>query len=132
VANADIAVNSTVKVSNSALTRASRNGGSIKLDSRKTSGTAISISNSGQLLSLLNTAAIGNGGKIQFTSSGGDILVNGGTVQADRGTVDIRNNGAGNVALNNANIRGDVVKVGALGPNGQLLIGAARSAQIPR
>ena len=43
-----------------------------------TSGTAISINNSGQLLSLLNTSATGTGGKIVFTSSGGDILVNGG------------------------------------------------------
>ena len=97
--------------------------GSIKLDSRKTSGTAITIANSGQLLSLLNTTATGTGGKIVFSSSGGDILVNGGIVQADRGTVDIRNNGAGSVTLNNAAIRGDVVKVGALGANGQLVIG---------
>ena len=61
---------------------------------------------------------------ITFTSDGGNILVNGGTVAAERGTVDIRNNGVnGNVQLTNASIRGDTVKIGALGAGGQLLIG---------
>ncbi len=123
VAKGTIGVNSTVKVSDSALRRASRNGGNIKIDSRKATGTAIAVNNSGQLLALLNSASTGAGGTITFVSSGGDILVNGGTVQADRGAVDIRNNGAGNVSLTNASLRGDVVKVGALGANGQLLIG---------
>jgi hypothetical protein len=122
VANGTVTVKSTVKVSDSATPRASKAGGNIKLDSRKTSGTAIAVNNTGQLLSLLNSASTGNGGTITFVSSGGDILVNGGTVKADRGTVDIRNNGAGNIALTDANIRGDVVKVGALGANGQLII----------
>ena len=50
--------------------------------------------------------------------------MNGGTVAAERGTVDIRNNGVnGNVQLTNASIRGDTVKIGALGAGGQLLIG---------
>lgn len=119
VAKGTIAVNSTVKVSDSALLRASTNGGNITLSSLKNSGTAISIGNTGQLLSLLSATATGTGGKIQFSSAGGDILVSGGTVTADRGSVDLRNN----IVLNNANLRGDVVKVGALGANGQLLIG---------
>ncbi len=123
VAKGAIGVNSTVKVSDSALIHASRSGGNIKIDSRKATGTAIAVNNSGQLLALLNSASTGTGGTITFVSSGGDILVSGGTVQADRGSVDIRNNGAGNVSLTNASLRGDVVKVGALGANGQLLIG---------
>ncbi|MGB8165900.1 MAG: hypothetical protein WCF18_00305, partial [Chthoniobacteraceae bacterium] len=123
IAKGTVTVNSTVKVSDSALTRASKKGGNIAIASSKTSGTAIAVNNSGQLLALLNATATGGGGKITFTSAGGDILVNGGTVQADRGTVDIRNTGAGNIALTNATIRGDVVKVGALGANGQLIIG---------
>ncbi len=128
-----ITVNSKVKVSSTETSsnqadntagRASRNGGNIKLTSKKTNGVAIAINNSGELLSLLNAAGPGSGGKITFTSSGGAINVNGGRIQADKGTVDIRNNGAaGAVTLTNANIRGDVVKVGALGANGQLLIG---------
>ena len=123
LATGKVTVNSTVKVSDSALTRASKSGGNIRIESRKTSGTAIAVNSSGQLLALLNAASAGTGGTINFTSSGGDIMVNGGTLQADKGTVEVRNNGAGNVALTNANIRGDVVKVGALGANGQLIIG---------
>ena len=123
VARGTVAVNATVMVSDSAAPRSSRTGGKITIDSRKTSGTAIAVNNSGQLLALLNAASPGTGGAVTFVSSGGDIAVTGGTVRADKGTVDIRNNGAGNIALTNATIRGDVVKVGALGANGQLLIG---------
>ena len=83
VAKGTIAVNSTVKVSDSALLRASTNGGNITLSSLKNSGTAISIGNTGQLLSLLSATATGTGGKIQFSSAGGDILVSGGTINAD-------------------------------------------------
>ena len=122
-ANGAINVNSSIKVSDSAALRASKNGGVISIASRKTSGTAITVNNSGQLLALLNSASTGRGGTVTFASSGGDIVVNGGTVTADRGTVDVRNYGAGAVNLANANIRGDIVKVGALGANGQLIIG---------
>ncbi len=79
---------------------------------------------SGQLLSLLNATATGPGGTIKFISAGGDILVDGATVRADRGTVDFRNNGAsGVINLSNASLRGDVVKVGTFGRDGQLIIG---------
>lgn len=118
-----ITIDATVKVSDSAAGRASKQGGNIRVDSRRTFGTAISVTSSGQLLALLAAAAPGPGGKVEFVSAGGDILVNGSTVQADKGTVDIRNNGVGKVELTNANIRGDVVKIGALGANGQLNIG---------
>ena len=123
VATDTITINSAVKVSDSAAGRASRQGGSIRVDSRRTTGTAILVTSSGELLSLLAAAAPGPGGKVEFISAGGDILVNGGTVQADKGTVDIRGYGAGKVEITNANIRGDVVKIGALGANGQLRIG---------
>ena len=124
IANGKISVNSTVKVSDSAAPRASKSGGNINIYSKRTTGTAIDVSNSGQLLSLLGSAAPGTGGMITFTSDGGNILVNGGTVAAERGTVDIRNNGVnGNVQITNASIRGDTVKIGALGAGGQLLIG---------
>ena len=124
IASDTITVGSTVKVSESAAGKASKQGGNIRIDSRKTSGTAISVTSSGQLLALLSAAAPGAGGRIEFTSAGGDILVNGGKVQADKGTVDIRNTGAtGKVQLTNATLSGDVVKVGALGANGELRIG---------
>ncbi len=120
-----VTVNSSIDVSHNdvANRRVSASGGNIKLQSGKTTGTAISVTNSGNLRALLNAAAPGPGGKVEIVSAGGDILFNG-TAQADRGTVDIRNNGpAGLVALTNATIAADVVKVGALGTNGILQIG---------
>jgi hypothetical protein len=118
-----IDVQSTIKVSDSAPGRASKQGGNIRLESRATGGAAINVSNSGELLSLLNAAAPGPGGKIEFVSAGGDIKVNGGTLQADKGVVNIVNNGAGNITLANATLRGDVVKANVVGANGQLIIG---------
>jgi len=124
ISGGKVDVQSNIKVSGSAAGRASRAGGKIYLSSQKPDGTAISITSSSQLLSLLDAAAPGAGGSITFVSAGGDILVDSGsTVRADRGTVDVRNNGAGNISLNNATLRGDVVKVGAFGPNGELRIG---------
>jgi hypothetical protein len=104
--------------------RASLNGGNVNLTSNATSGVAIAVNNTGQILALLNAASPGKGGAIQFTSAGGAINVNGGRVQADNGTVAIQNNGQnGQIQLTNATLSADVVKVGALGANGQLNVG---------
>ena len=143
-----IAVSSTVKVSDAAYVsdaagnptstktgRGSSQGGNISLHSTKTTGTAIDVQSTAQLLSLLSAAAPGPGGTIKFVSEGGDISVDNGNgtsgsttstgkIWADKGTVHIQNNGTnGRVMINNANIRGDVVKIGALGANGQLIVG---------
>lgn len=123
IANGAVNVNSTVKVSDSAAGRASKQGGSIRIESRRTSGMAINVTNSGQLLSLLSAAAPGPGGKVEFVTAGGDININGSTVQADKGTVNIVNAGGGNITLANAVLRGDVVKAGVVGASGQLIIG---------
>ena len=121
--NGTVAVNSTIKVSDSALPRASNSGGNISVTSNKATGTAISVSSSGQLLALLNALAPGPGGSIKLVSAGGDINVNG-TAKADRGTVEATNNGAsGVVNLSNATLHGDTVKAGALGNNGTLNVG---------
>jgi hypothetical protein len=118
-----IDVKSTVKVSESTGTRASRQGGNITLDSRKTSGTAISVTSSAQLLALLSHAAPGPGGTIKLTSAGGEVKVQG-TVRADRGNVELRNNGpSGAIKIENATLHGNVVKAMAMGSNGQLNIG---------
>jgi hypothetical protein len=75
------------------------------------------------LAALLNAVAPGPGGKITFKSAGGAVNVSG-TVQADRGTIDLENNGLkGPVNLTNSTLSADVVKVGALGSNGTLTIG---------
>ncbi|MDQ6624772.1 MAG: hypothetical protein M3Y69_01340, partial [Verrucomicrobiota bacterium] len=115
--------------------RRSAKGGNINLKSSAASNVAINIGSSGALLSLLDAAAPGPGGKITILATGANsrINVNGPppgnvapapNIRADRGTIDIRHTGdAGQIALNNASLRSDVVKIGALGANGALTIG---------
>lgn len=118
-----VAVNSTIRVSDSAIPRASSSGGKVLINSRKTAGTAINVSSSAQLVSLLSGLAPGAGGTIKLTSAGGDVNVSG-KLQADRGTVEVVNNGAtGVVNVNNATLNASTVKVGALGSNGTLNVG---------
>jgi hypothetical protein len=123
-ANGQIRVNSRIKVSESGMDRTSNAGGHIALQSALAADDAIRIDSSGQLLSLLDNYATGPGGTIKLVASNGGIKVDGGTVQADRGTVEMTGLGAAsNVEIKNANIRGDTVKIGALGQDGQLIIG---------
>ncbi len=123
--------------------RASSNGGNITINSTKTSGQAINVTSSGQLLSLLNGAAPGPGGKILLHATNPKTKRNGrpnggnnstididngngepGAIIADRGTVEIRHEGIdGAININNAYIFADIVKIGALGTNGTLTIG---------
>jgi hypothetical protein len=123
ISNGSITVNSTIQVSDIAAGHASAQGGNVSLTSNKKKGVAITVSNSGQILALLSAAAPGPGGTINITSAGGAINVNGGTVEADSGTVDIRNKGDGGVVnLTNATLAANVLKVGALGNDGHLII----------
>jgi hypothetical protein len=120
VSNGSVTVSSSVKVSDTASGYVSKSGGSIGIKA----ANGITVSNTGQLLSLLAASAPGTGGTIKFVATGGDITVTGGKVQADRGTVEMLAAGANNrIELNNATVAGDVVKVGALGANGELRIG---------
>jgi len=141
--NGTVTVNNRVQVSSAepsstiAPVRQSAKGGRIGITSAKTSGVAINIGSSAQLLSLLNAAAPGPGGSIKIVASkagsngtnSSSININNangdpGAIVADRGTVEIRHDGDGGaININNANIRADVVKVGALGLNGTLNIG---------
>ncbi|HZE12226.1 MAG TPA: hypothetical protein VE086_00580, partial [Chthoniobacterales bacterium] len=119
--------------------RKSNAGGTINVRSDRPANVAINITNTGQLLSLLDATAAGPGGKITIlaTGTGSGINVSGDpgaagrtpadTIRADRGTVDIQNTGAsGSVSLSTAQIAADIVKVGALGSNGTLSIGGGR------
>ena len=136
-----VSVNSTIEVSSNEPVpfstvapqpyRKSASGGNISLTSGKSSGVAISVGSSGQLLALLDQAAPGPGGKITIVASGSSSSVEvNNQVQADRGTVDIRQTGInGSISLadngkDSMNIRGDIVKIGALGTNGTLNIGS--------
>ncbi len=123
--NGSASIHSTIKVSESAGAAKSSRGGNISIKSNRTSGTAISVSSSAQLLSLLNNASPGPGGTIKLTSAGGTINVSG-TARADRGTIEITNNGAaGVVNVTNANLNASTVKASALGANGQLNVGGS-------
>jgi len=134
--NDAVAINSRLQASSAdpAITTARRrsaNGGNITLKSAKPSGVAINISNTGELLSLLDAAASGPGGKVTILATGAtsSARVNG-TLRADRGTIDIRHTGdAGQINLGGPgpsdaiDAHGDVIKVAALGNNGVLTIG---------
>jgi hypothetical protein len=122
--------------------RKSLQGGTVNVRSDAPTGTAINVSNTGQLLSLLDAAAVGptaKGGKITILATGtsSSITVTGATavggaappdsIRADKGTVDIRHTGdRGTITLTDSNIAADVVKVGAFGNNGVLTIGGGR------
>lgn len=125
--NGAIVVNSSVEVSSDDVPnrRVSRQGGNITVQTGKTTGPGIHITNTAELRSLLNATAPGPGGTIQVISAGADVTVDG-RIKAVRGTVDVRNNGAtGQILLNStAQLAADVIKVGALGANGQLTIAA--------
>ncbi len=125
-----VTVNDTIQVSSddSPAQRQSASGGDINITSGKTTGVAINVSSSAQLLALLDAAAPGPGGKITImatTATGNNSSINvNGTVQADRGTVDIEHAGDnGQINLTNADVRADIVKVGVFGSNGTLNIG---------
>jgi hypothetical protein len=123
-----ITLTSKIKVSQSSGPYRSRNGGTITVEGQKKYGTAIVVTDSAQLLSLLDAAAPGPGGKIQFVSKGGAIDINGAKMVADRGTIEIRNEGdGGRINVNQASLSASTIKIGALGKNGTLNIGAAHS-----
>jgi hypothetical protein len=120
--NGTVTITSTIKVSSGSSARQSTRGGTVKVTSGKTTG--IAIQSTADINALLASAAPGPGGKIIFTSSGGDILTTGGSLNATRGSVEIRNHGSdGLVHLSGTTLAADVVKVGALGKNGVLRIG---------
>jgi len=122
-----IVVNNTIQVSHNSPNRRSAAGGTIALQSGKSSGVAINVSNTGQLLSLLDAAAPGPGGKIviQATAPSGDSQINlNGKLQADRGTIDVRHSSSsGQINVNNADLRADAIKIATLGNNGVLRVG---------
>ena len=125
ISSADtITLSSKIKVSQSSGPNRSKNGGTISVEGHKKTGTAISVTDSAQLLALLDAAAPGPGGKIQFTSSGGAIVINGAVMKADRGLIEIRNDGGSSrIDVNQASLAASTIKIGALGKNGTLNIG---------
>ncbi|MEQ1851615.1 MAG: FecR family protein [Chthoniobacteraceae bacterium] len=120
-------VDTKVEVSSNSPNRMSATGGSIRIESLKpNSGTGIEITNTSQLLSLLNASAPGPGGKIELVTSGSKIQI-GGKIQADRGLIAVTNNGlGGEIRIDQATLSANVIKVGALQADGVLRIGNSR------
>ncbi len=112
-------------VSNNVSTRKSAQGGNISVTSTRAASPAITVGNTGQLLSLLDAAAPGPGGRITLVASGGGSIDVAGKLQAERGTVEVRNDAVGGTVntSNTAEFRGSIVKIGALSANGTLMIG---------
>lgn len=122
VSKGKIEVKKSLKVSSNGA-NGSKAGGNVTLDSRKTKEDAIVITDSAEILSLLSTTAPGHGGVIKFSSSGGKIRVDRTSITAERGTIDIRNEGSGGViALNKSNLAAETIKLQTLGDKGQLNI----------
>ena len=134
--NDSINVSSRIQVSSAdpeaaSLRRRSARGGNIGLKSGKPNGVAINLSNTSELLSLLDAAAPGPGGKVTILATGGSSTADiKGKIVADRGTIDIRHTGdSGQIAIgslvgnNSIDAHADVIKVAALGSNGVLTIG---------
>ena len=110
-ASGTITVNSTIVVSSDEIPkvrpsgsipagRRSASGGNISLTSHNSGSpltqnvVAINLGDSSQLLSLLDSDAAGPGGAITILATGANSDANiNGEVEADRGTIDIRNNG---------------------------------------
>jgi hypothetical protein len=131
-----VAVNSRIEVSSAdrgsaKSRRRSATGGNIALKSGKPIGVAINLSNTSELLSLLDAAAPGPGGKVTILATGANSSANvNGKIVADRGTIDIRHSGSngqiflgGPGAADHIEAHADVIKVGALGSNGVLTVG---------
>ena len=120
-----VRVGSTIEVSSNSPTRKSASGGVIHIESLQT-GTGrngIEIGDTAQLLSLLNAAAPGAGGRIEFVASGTTIHI-GGKIEADRGTITVDHTGAGGlIEIQNADMAANVIKVNAVQSNGVLAIG---------
>ena len=122
VANGTIDMSSSITVSGKTQRRESRRGGNVRMTSRRTTGTAIRLTTTAQIASLLAAGAPGPGGEVIFRSAGGDVDIRG-TVTADRGRIDIENTGAnGRVALNGATLSADVIRARAFGENGTLVV----------
>jgi hypothetical protein len=110
--------------------RSSGSGGNINISSGASAGTAILISNTAQLLALLEDSSPGPGGLITISASGANSSIQAnGTIEADAGSlsphgIDIRHTGdTGQVTLTNLNAFADIIKVAALGNNGTLTVG---------
>ena len=127
-------VSSQIQVSSSdpagtANRRSSAVGGNIALTSGAATGVAINITNTAQLLALLENTPAAQGGLIAINASSltGNSQINvAGTIEADHGGIDVRHSSdSGVINLNNATMMmADVIKVATLGDSSTLNIGA--------
>src|SRR3984893_2896199 len=108
--------------------RLSARGGSINISSGANAGVAINITNTAQLLSLLQNLAPGPGGlitvKVTAPTGGSQINLSGPTIQADRGGIDVRHSSdLGRIDAVNSNMSADIIKIATLGDKSTLNVG---------
>lgn len=118
-----IVINAGIFVSDSGPPRRSSQAGNITITSTRNVSPAISVGSTAVLTSLLDAAAPGPGGRITLVATGGGSLDVFGRLQADRGTIEIRNDAGDVSTASTSDFRASIIKVGALGPNGTLLVG---------
>jgi hypothetical protein len=111
--------------------RTSADGGVISVTSAKSTGVAINITSSGQLLSLLENAPVNKAGKVTILATGTSSQINISgpvpaptpSIAASKGTVEVRHTGTnGQITLTDVWMSADVLKIGALGSDGKLTL----------
>src|SRR6202008_540313 len=110
----------------------SASGGSILINSGGTSGTGISLTSNANLLSLLNPAAPGPGGTITLSTDSSDIISNGATIQADRGTIVISQSNPAPIGTNQITLNGGAITSETLlaSSRGDLSIGTTATVNV--
>ncbi|MDZ4815308.1 MAG: FecR family protein [Verrucomicrobiota bacterium] len=105
--------------------RSSSVGGTISMSSSKTTGPAITIQNSSQLLALVDAIGGGPGGQININSAGGDINLAGILKASGSGSkLEVINNNGGTINIaSTSQMNAELIKMNAMGPNGSLIIG---------
>lgn len=127
----DVGSSYSIEVGDTATFNKTKVGGEINLTSSATSGVSINVQNSSQLLALVDAASTQRAGRILLLADGGGSIDIAGTLTAnknstgvagDRSLIDVRNTANHINIANTASLMADIIKVGALAPNGNLLI----------
>ncbi|MEP7015167.1 MAG: FecR domain-containing protein [Verrucomicrobiota bacterium] len=123
--------NSQIKVSSddpsgTANRRSSAAGGNININSGAVTGAAVNITNTAQLLSLLENAIPSPGGLITINATavtGNSTVTVQGAVQAVHGGIDVRHSSdSGVISVNSNTLMADIIKIATLGDSSTLNI----------
>lgn len=112
--------------------RRSAAGGTLSLTSGLTTGNAITLGGSAQLFSLLNAGAPGPAGQITISAAGGNIVDNGATIEADRGTITIQHTAAASTGTAQITLNGGAITSETLlaSSRGGLIVGTTTAVNL--